>query len=295
MVDRSGLPVGPTTPSLPPFACVSSVSIDGQDLILMLRQGKPIKIEKRGNELVPKFALDLLGLGEVRDGRPTCWWHLNVDTLDSSGYIAMAGGSNTSAQIGQSVLVIGCGNHGIIKKAELDGTTKIDFQTEGRLEARVDALDIRSLEWRGTSIHNSWLLGADLKQAVFVPSSTDSTCSYLVTSDSKDELRLLCLHNVGAIGSCFTKKIEAKKILSKKNTLSYQIERARQETVRPTRECAFCHILEGPNEKFACCARCRRPFYCSRKCQRQHWKTGGHKQDCAKPTSEDSDPVESQG
>ena len=28
------------------------------------------------------------------------------------------------------------------------------------------------------------------------------------------------------------------------------------------------------------CNRCKITFYCSRNCQRQHWKVGGHKQNC---------------
>ena len=49
------------------------------------------------------------------------------------------------------------------------------------------------------------------------------------------------------------------------------------------RDCAGCGASEGsvpgvPTHKP--CSRCLMTFYCSTKCQRIHWKTGGHKQQC---------------
>lgn len=49
------------------------------------------------------------------------------------------------------------------------------------------------------------------------------------------------------------------------------------------RDCAGCGASEGsvPGTPIhAPCSRCRITFYCSTKCQRIHWKTGGHKQQC---------------
>ena len=49
------------------------------------------------------------------------------------------------------------------------------------------------------------------------------------------------------------------------------------------RDCANCGAPEGsiPGvKKPSACGRCKMTFYCSTKCQKQHWKAGGHKQHC---------------
>ena len=49
------------------------------------------------------------------------------------------------------------------------------------------------------------------------------------------------------------------------------------------RDCANCGAPEGsiPGiKKHSACSKCQITFYCSTKCQKQHWKEGGHKQNC---------------
>ena len=51
------------------------------------------------------------------------------------------------------------------------------------------------------------------------------------------------------------------------------------------RDCANCGASEGsvPGSPIhSACGRCLITFYCSPKCQKEHWKTGGHKQHCVK-------------
>ena len=42
-------------------------------------------------------------------------------------------------------------------------------------------------------------------------------------------------------------------------------------------ECAFCHSKTGTLKR---CSGCKRVFYCSKKCQKSHWKE--HKPECQK-------------
>jgi len=51
-------------------------------------------------------------------------------------------------------------------------------------------------------------------------------------------------------------------------------------------DCAWCGAKEGSIPgilKHHQCARCKLTFYCSRNCQRRHWREGGHKQSCVAP------------
>lgn len=56
--------------------------------------------------------------------------------------------------------------------------------------------------------------------------------------------------------------------------------------VPTVKDCANCGSSEGsipgtPVHRF--CSGCQITFYCNRKCQKAHWKSGGHKQVCLKP------------
>ena len=53
-------------------------------------------------------------------------------------------------------------------------------------------------------------------------------------------------------------------------------------THSPRRDCANCGVRERPTSSptHKPCSRCKIAFYCSVKCQTEHWKRGGHKQEC---------------
>uniref|UniRef100_A0A7S1V651 MYND-type domain-containing protein n=1 Tax=Grammatophora oceanica TaxID=210454 RepID=A0A7S1V651_9STRA len=44
--------------------------------------------------------------------------------------------------------------------------------------------------------------------------------------------------------------------------------------------CASCGTLEEEKQQFDCCP-CKVMYYCSKKCQKEHWKNGGHKEECS--------------
>ena len=50
---------------------------------------------------------------------------------------------------------------------------------------------------------------------------------------------------------------------------------------RAPKTCGSCGRPEDQGEKFFHCARCKAVSYCSKACQVNHWKRGGHKQECA--------------
>ena len=52
------------------------------------------------------------------------------------------------------------------------------------------------------------------------------------------------------------------------------------------RDCAWCGATEGSIPgilRHKPCARCQITYYCSKDCQKRHWKEGGHKQNCVAP------------
>ena len=61
-------------------------------------------------------------------------------------------------------------------------------------------------------------------------------------------------------------------------------KKGRSASATPSvRDCANCGAPEGsiPGvKKHSACSKCQITFYCSTKCQKQHWKAGGHKQHC---------------
>lgn len=44
--------------------------------------------------------------------------------------------------------------------------------------------------------------------------------------------------------------------------------------------CKSCGAMEKANNRFKCCS-CKLVHYCSKECQKEHWKNGGHKENCA--------------
>ena len=48
---------------------------------------------------------------------------------------------------------------------------------------------------------------------------------------------------------------------------------------RETKICGQCGKTEEPGETFNHCSRCKVVSYCSKACQKQHWR-GGHKDTC---------------
>jgi len=60
-------------------------------------------------------------------------------------------------------------------------------------------------------------------------------------------------------------------------------QKRKKEKLRGKTRCAnpFCFKVEKTEGDFQCCGNCRIPVYCSRKCQKVHWKRG-HKKVCRK-------------
>jgi hypothetical protein len=196
--------------------------------------------------------------------------------------------------IGDSLFVLGgIGETCLVERLQSPGSASIiqDIPIGQKTGVRSDLLDLATMEWRSLAIHNAWVLGSGLSSGKLLASSQKALC-YLIAIE-EGSLRFLCLHNASLIKSCVKKAISGKKLQSKKNTLSYQLEKATQHTVQPMHSCTFCGIFEAPGvAPFKCCARCRVPFYCSRECQGRHWKKKGrnHKAMCH-PTAENEDPT----
>jgi hypothetical protein len=264
---------------------------NGDEMIVLLKKGESLAVEKRGNELVPKYAVDFFVEELHHDSssvRRLCKWGLNVPTFDRGGYIADHMNAE-SVNIGDSLFVLGgIGGTCVVERLQSPGSAStIQDPTGQTAGARSDLLDLATMEWRSLAIHNAWVLGSGISSGKLLASSQKDLC-YLIAID-KGNLRFLCLHNASSIKTCVEKVVSGKKLKSKKNTLSYQLEKATQHTVQPMHACTFCGIFEAPGvTPFKCCARCRVPFYCSRECQTRHWKKkgGNHKAKCH-PTAGD--------
>ncbi|XP_066280805.1 uncharacterized protein [Branchiostoma lanceolatum] len=89
---------------------------------------------------------------------------------------------------------------------------------------------------------------------------------------------------------------ESKGVKEKKSGLTKEAEKLPEKPVangssvcpekvqvkkRKIRECGFCGKLSTPEQKFSKCGSCLHVYYCSRDCQKQHWKSG-HKNQCRK-------------
>ena len=49
-----------------------------------------------------------------------------------------------------------------------------------------------------------------------------------------------------------------------------------------TDPCAVCGVRPSPGSKHKLCGGCKAVVYCSKECQANHWKEGGHKSECSK-------------
>ena len=247
----------------------------------MLRKGESVVNTRRNGELVPKYPLDLLGL-EKNSDRPEAFWLLNATTTDHSGYIA--GMLKSSCiQVGPTVLVLAA-QSSMVERKQNDGTIKIDFPDSQCAVATTTGLDLSTFEWRGIHIYNEALLnrGNDTHTKYhFVSSSNPNTCFILALSSKS--VAIYRLSNLIAVQTCFTKAVNDHRKLSKKKTVSYLLKKAEKERVRALRECILCRAFESGGCKFMCCGQCKVHFYCSKKCQRRHWKT--HKHECVAPFS----------
>ena len=61
-------------------------------------------------------------------------------------------------------------------------------------------------------------------------------------------------------------------------------------------ECANCGLPEDSGVALRPCSRCKLVRYCGTECQAQHWKKGGHKQNCVAPDQRKPQvPADAQG
>ena len=56
-------------------------------------------------------------------------------------------------------------------------------------------------------------------------------------------------------------------------------------------ECANCSLPEQPGVALRPCSRCKLVRYCGTECQAQHWKKGGHTQNCVAPDQRKPQPL----
>ena len=272
--------------SLPPFSGATEINLDGRNWIALLREGYCERTRGMDNETIPKFALDIFGLPPSLpvSGRLGYSWKLGVETSDRAGYIAPLLTHFTCVSSHSTILTIGSNvRSGFVQKEQPDGAIQVDmgrFLHSAESKAQIAVLDLASMEWRGVNIYNFELLdGTDPGRPQLVKSSNPNSC-YLITLSST-ALKVFEIANLSALRDCYTKPVSTWKLQSKKQTLSYQVAKAEKNRVKPLRVCASCMMLENKDKpmSFKCCSRCRVPFYCSKLCQRNHWKRE-HKQEC---------------
>ena len=63
---------------------------------------------------------------------------------------------------------------------------------------------------------------------------------------------------------------------------------------RKQKSCAWCERVEKQGERFNCCSRCKVVYYCSKTCQRDHWRNG-HRDTCQTPSERVEDMVKKAG
>ena len=77
--------------------------------------------------------------------------------------------------------------------------------------------------------------------------------------------------------------INRKKAMKKIKKLEREDDIENMLTTNSSRKCSnpSCDAMDTTEERFMVCVVCRHVKYCSKDCQRAHWKSG-HKQDCPK-------------
>jgi MYND finger len=292
--DQQGRATRPPLSILPPFSAMNTLNKDGglAYAIVMLRQGEPVVNKKRNNELVPKFAIDLLVNASSSDKDMGLFsWILDVPTIDRSGYIADHIGSKCVQITELGLLVLSTNQISTVETLQSCGRTEFSSFGSVPRAPTLNLLNLQTMEWRGVSIRNDRLLGCEIESMsdLMTCGDEEDTVQLIVLDQQGTRLRFLTLHNASHIQSsdCVQEAVSAMKISqSKKMTLSYQIEHTKKYSAKPMRCCANCGMFEtygaAQVERFKCCARCRIPFYCSRSCQRKHWgeSGGNHKAVC---------------
>lgn len=73
-----------------------------------------------------------------------------------------------------------------------------------------------------------------------------------------------------------------------------QIERLSKvawDGTRLYKECPGCGTIEDKVEDFKACSQCKMRHYCSKECQVQHWRSGGHKEKCGNETESENETL----
>ena len=56
------------------------------------------------------------------------------------------------------------------------------------------------------------------------------------------------------------------------------------------KSCGWCERVQEQGERFNSCSRCKVVYYCSKTCQREHWRNG-HRDTCQAPSEREEDTV----
>lgn len=67
----------------------------------------------------------------------------------------------------------------MVRKLQQDGTVAMSCLGSRQRQASVDALDLENLEWRGTDLQNSWLIGEEDSTEFVMVNSLESECCHV--------------------------------------------------------------------------------------------------------------------
>ena len=259
---QAGNSAGPRVHKFPHISGCALTSTGSIALLRVSHHAAP-RSANVGEELIPKYALDLLT--PVDDG----WeWRLCIPTKDGSGYTASI--TLASCVAVHDTLIVISGTQGMPSTAGPLGSIQLHFDVDTRLiPATLDVLDA-DLQWTRPQVLNSAMLGP-LRDghAVYV---ARSDCLWLV-ADSNTSTNVYCLHAVKGLRLC---QPDARK---KAQSLRQQAAKSQRHLLKPLRTCTWCKCLESPGFALKKCSRCKGPVYCGHQCQKLHWRAG-HKADC---------------